>query len=501
MQYEPCDTERQKWSNRRSKKGRYQLLKADTNIMQIEQSVIDAIVATPGEGLNVELKRWIDPTSNAGIEKIAKATLALRNRNGGYLVIGFDDSTLQPDAGHEPANIRDAFHVDVIQAIVSRYASELFEIGVGFSRRDGIDHPVISIPAGIRTPVAAKRNLLDGGRALIRNGAVYFRTLAANGTASTAEARPEDWRDIVEICFDNREADVGRFLRRQLGGDVATIAAVLREIGFAANSSPPPTLGQTAYALLDDGESHFQTALESRTLNPEAQRLSAAAAWSVALVIDPSKMEARPDRAFASTIASSNPKLTGWPVWLDASSSGEPENRSKVRDNALEALIIFLGSSGSNHLDFYRLDPRGRFYLRRVLQDDAVPARVAPGTALDPFLVVLRVAEAIAVGISFAKALGWTPETTKLAFAFRWQKLAGRALSQWSDPYGGLDWGTAHDDEVTTFVQLSLDTPLAAIAPYVREATQDLFVLFDGHVLTPGSIEEWVQRLIERRLR
>src|SRR5262245_43740576 len=145
--------------------------------MQIEQSAIDAIVASPQEGLNVEIKRWIDPTSNAGIEKIVKAVLALRNRNGGYLAIGFDDKTLLPVAENKPTNVRDAFHFDVIPGLVSRYTSELFEIGVGFSERDGNEYPVIAIPAGVRTPVAAKRPLMDGNKQLIREGAVYFRTL------------------------------------------------------------------------------------------------------------------------------------------------------------------------------------------------------------------------------------------------------------------------------------------------------------------------------------
>jgi len=82
--------------------------------MQIDQSVVDALVAQPAEGLTVEVKRWIDPSANPGIEKIVKATLALRNRNGGYLVIGFDDGTLLPNLGSEPANVRDAFHLYVI---------------------------------------------------------------------------------------------------------------------------------------------------------------------------------------------------------------------------------------------------------------------------------------------------------------------------------------------------------------------------------------------------
>jgi hypothetical protein len=39
----------------------------------IEKSIIDALVANPSETLAVEIKRWIDPATAAGIEKIIKA--------------------------------------------------------------------------------------------------------------------------------------------------------------------------------------------------------------------------------------------------------------------------------------------------------------------------------------------------------------------------------------------------------------------------------------------
>jgi hypothetical protein len=440
-----------------------------------------------------------DPDSSAGIEKIVKATLALRNRNGGYLVIGFDDNSLLPDSGHEPTDVRGAFHVDKIQGLVSRYASELFEIAVAFSKRSGVDHPVIVVPPGVRVPVAAKRDLNDSGKALIRNGAVYFRTLAANGTPSTAEGRPEDWRELVEICFDNREADVGRFLRRQLGGgDLAPLITALQGAGLLSPGPSPPTLRARAEALLEFGKERFELALQERTLDIHAQRLVKAGAWSVGLVIDPPKLDARPDRAFQAKIASSNPNLTGWPIWLDSSLSSTAQNRPIVRENGVEALILFHGVS--SHLDFHRFDPKGEFYLRRALQDDAVPSKVDPGTTLDPILVVLRVAETIVVGIALAMSLGWSIEETRLGFAFRWNGLKGRRLSQWSDPYGGVDWGEAYDDQITTYTEMPLDTPISAVAPFVDQATKDLFVLFSGHTLTPGVIEDRVQRLTERRL-
>jgi hypothetical protein len=257
-------------------------------------------------------------------------------------------------------------------------------------------------------------------------------------------------------------------------------------------------LKDQAEEFLNEGEGRFQQASGKRILDPAAKALVSAGSWSVALVIDPPKPDARPDRAFSVKIASSNPNLTGWPIWLDTTVSSTKENRPIVRDGAVEALIFFDGVS--SHLDFHRFDPRGKFYLRRVLQDDAVPSRVTPRTALDPILTILRVAETIVVGIAFAKALGWSGEQTRLGFAFRWQELAGRQLSQWSDPYGGIAWGEAHDNEITTYTEMSLDTPISAIAPFVDQATRDLFILFNGYVLTAGAIEDRIKRLIERRI-
>src|SRR5271163_3674869 len=185
------------------------------NAITLDQTRVDDLVARPTESLNVEIKRWINADEIEGIAKIARAALALRNRNGGFLIIGFDDKTLEPDVGHAPVDIRSAFHVDKIQAIVSRYTSELFEVAVGFGQRDGMEHPVIVVPEGVRFPIAAKADLTNvGGKVLVGVGEVYFRTLGSNGTVSTVAARPSDWRNIMEICFENREADIGRFLRR-----------------------------------------------------------------------------------------------------------------------------------------------------------------------------------------------------------------------------------------------------------------------------------------------
>jgi hypothetical protein len=472
-------------------------LRAQVVIMDIEQSVVDALIDRPSENLPVEIKRWIDPTTTLGIEKIVKGTLALRNRNGGYLVIGFEDKTLLPDVQNELPNAKVLFHPDAIQAIISRFASDTFEIGVAWGSRDGNDYPVIVIPPGVKIPVVAKRDLTEGARLAIREGAVFVRTLHSNGTISSAEAKARDWPELMEICFDNREADVGRFIRRHLSA--LDLASLVKFVGQQV--TPPPSLRDRAVNLVDDGEQRFIEAIAERSLSANEKQLAFRAGfWSVGLAIDPPHPNAMPDQTFGRIIGASNPQYTGWPVWLDARTLSEVENRPKVKGNSLEYLIVSISNVASNHADFARLDPVGEFFLHRNFQDDGVPSRVTPGTVLDPVIMILRIAEAMAVGIAFAKALGWQSEGTNLGFAFRWHQLSGRRLSAWSRPFDFPDFGIAHDDQVTTFTEFSLDTPLSALAQFVEEATKRLFVAFDGAQIPKSTIEDLVKRLIERRL-
>jgi hypothetical protein len=463
----------------------------------IEKSVIAGLVGNPSESLNVELKRWIDPTQPAGVEKIVKGALALRNRNGGFFVVGFDDKTLAPDVANEPQNAKQLFHVDVIQGIISKYASDPFEIEVAWADRDGRQYPIIVVPSGVKVPVAAKRDLMDGSRTAIRVGAVYFRSLASNGTPSTTEAKPSDWADIVEICFDNREADVGRFIRRHLAGlDISSLMSFLGQ-----TASTAPTLCARALKLIDDGEARFQEATKARKLSDDEKQMLNYGFWSIALLIDPPKAGTVPNQEFMERIGSSNPKYTGWPIWLDARLMSNTESLPRVIKDAFEYLIVSMSPDFSNHIDFARLDPKGEFFLHRLLQDDGVPSRIRPGQVIDPMLMILRVAEAMGVGIAFAKALGWVPEQTTLGFAFRWHKLNGRRLSAWANSYSDIrEGGVAHDETIESCVQFSLDTPLSAVAQFVDDATKRLFAAFEGTTIPRRTIEDLVKRLFERKL-
>jgi hypothetical protein len=277
---------------------------------------------------------------------------------------------------------------------------------------------------------------------------------------------------------------------------MTSLVSTLSDLG----QPPTPNLKDRTLALLQKGQRRFDLVLDDRKPTQAELAVVRRGSWEVALAVDPAQSDRLPDEVFLRTLASSNPRYTGWPVWLDSRLFDE-RSVPVVRDKGWETLIISLEERRmSKHVDFLRFDPRGDFYLWRNLPDD-VSDDIPPGKMLDPIIVILRVAEALLVGLGFAKALGWNREEARLGFAFRWSKLKGRRLQPWANPMVPISaYATAQDDSVTTFVELPLDTPESAVAPYVDQATRELFVLFGGYRFPSAAIENWVRRLVERKL-
>jgi len=233
--------------------------------MEVDLDYVHRLVDNPIESLNVELKSWINPAEPEGETKLVATAISLRNKNGGYLVIGLDDKTRQP-LGDAPPDVRALFHDDVVQGLVSRFASESFEVAVSFVSRAGVDYPVIAVPTGVRSPVALKRKLAGWAA-----GTVLFRTLSANGVVSTAAAQPADWREIMEICLDNREADIARFVRRHLS-DID-----LSKLGFLVQAKPQPSelLTQEVEALCIRSRDFFLDRCSTSSLSQQYAPLGA----------------------------------------------------------------------------------------------------------------------------------------------------------------------------------------------------------------------------------
>ena len=458
-------------------------------------SRIQALVDRPNESLSIELKRWINPDQPEGAAKIVKTALALRNHGGGYLVIGFDDNTHGPDQDNAPQDVQAAFHIDKIQALISRYASEPFEVSVEFPERGGQPYPVLVVPPGVKTPVAAKADLPSADRrsALISMHDVYIRSLRSNNTPSTTKATWRDWPSIIEVCFDNREADIGRFLRRHLGG---LPPEVVQEFlgSIASGLQPEVTTEDRLKSYLQESGGRY-----AAVVGEQGVQLPIHGAWEVGLLFIGDDIPLHlADQAFLNLLNSSNPRYTGWPVWLDSRNFAYENAEPYPFEDAWEAFVDIRVPNWINHIDFMRLDPTGQFYLRRVFDEDIQEQNLEPMKYLDFTPPIKGVAEAIAVGLAFAKAMECDPEKTQLAFGFRWTKLQGRRLASLVEPARYIPpEGPARQDEVFAFVEVPLETPLSALGEFVNRAVKPLFRVFNGFVLSKDVVEDLTRKTIK----
>lgn len=466
--------------------------------MKIDKKQIAALIQQPSESLQVELKTWLDPRTNEGIAKIVKAIFAIRNRNGGYLIIGFNDETCLPDSYSLDTKVQKLYHIDKIQGLVSRYANNPFEISVFLQEREKQPYPIIVVPEGVRLPVIVKRDLIGKkDKKLLQEGDIYFRTLKSNGTPSSARILPRDFPELLEICFENREADIGRFLRRHLpGADSHTVEMLLG----TDHTHPMRSLRERAVAVIKEGTECAIAAADHRGVAADLMRLKNALTLRVGLVLDPVKSDELPTNEFMNKISASNPHYTGWPIWQDSRTFIEIADRPIVSDGVWQALIVQLDGVWHQHFDFMRFDPKGEFYLQRVMQDD-LSENVTFGAAMDVMLMIYRVAEVLAVGVSISRNLGWDSDAVA-GFAFRWSGLKGRKLMSWVNrihSIGPLGY-QSHSAVAESFVRVPLDIPHSALAPHVELVVGPLFTSFDGYTPSPRLIETCVRKMIERKM-
>ena len=463
--------------------------------MALSDDELSVLLENPSETIGVELKSWIDPSADDGIAKIAKACIALRNNNGGILIVGLTDDG-KPDLNNPPADVRAAFHVDVIQGIVGQYSSELFPIEVQFPKRDAQLYPVVSIPPGVRNPVAAKRDLISSGKSLVKDNAVYVRSLSSNNTVSSSEARRGDWERLVQTCFDNREAEIGAFVRRHLTGvNLEQLASLLSGAGGSALHSLP----DRAREMLRKGQKRFLAATKERKFDvPDIGFREAA------VVIDGDGPEHGTTDSFLQRLFVAQPQHTGWPPWADSRKYSRESDRPYVYNNRWESLLIDLGDGPfvAPHIDFWLIDPQGKLYQSTALEDDLrhpVPTP-EPGTQLDFFLQIARIAEIISVALSFGRSMEFDPLKSSLTFAFRWSRLKGRHLTSWVEPRRAFrSRGPARQANVVTIVTVPLDTPLSALAPHVNHAVRNLFAVFGGTEVDSQVINRIVEDALQIR--
>ena len=475
------------------------------------------LVENISESLASELKNWIDPETPEGKAKLVRAAIALRNHNGGSIHIGYDDKTLKPDSSkHEGEATIKKYQPDVIQDLISRYVSDKFELKLNFVEDPSDDkkYPEFVIEGGVQNPVMTNgKEIKDNqGKILLKPNTVYVRTLESNGKVSSSEPkRNKDWQDLFNRCFYNREYSIASFFKRNLTRE--EISKLNTEISKPNTemSKINTELSKAKEEIIASGTKKAKEEIKEFFLNNEERynsvlkerkiTLPESGLWEVGAIIKGVALtKYKTNQDFLELLDRSNPRYTGWPVWVNSSNFSDSKSRPSFIDidNAWEALIV------SSELDFWRIYPDGKFFLLRVLEDDKeenLSYTKSSYTKLEFCLAILRTAEAISTVIEFAKAMGYDQENTSILFGLKWTNLKGRELSAWANPrrYIIEKW-SAEQKEFYHEFEIDLNTSNATISQNLYSTINKLFNLFGGFKISYEEVDKLFNKLINRKL-
>lgn len=449
------------------------------------------------ESLDTELKPWHDPASEPCRAEIAKTCMALRNNNGGFMIFGIrDDGTSDPREIFD--DVETTFDPETIQEIISKYSSERFEVAVHFVDRDGIARVMIEVPSGVRVPVMCRSDLprqeIPGGHpvgSLLRKDVFYVRTFNANGRISTSPANPQDLPRLMELCFANREADIGAFMRRQLSGiDVAATSNALFDI-LSAAKAPTPT--EAVDEFLNECWAKFvEYKREARA--PEVGFREVAAI--ITGEFDPPDLT----REYLWRIGNI-PDISGWPAFVSLTSF---EKHAPVYRDERGVESFIYNTEMFHILDFSRIDSAGRFYFVEGFQDDLLDdarMKIKPGEQMDFAFQTKRFADTMAKILNFAKEFCGANSECTLTVAVRWTGMKGRRLSAWDhfNRYSGSS-GVANQNVFMTHFSIPVATAITAIGHQLAVSASKLFRLFGADDLELSTIEKIADdRLANRR--
>ena len=194
-------------------------------------------------------------------------------------------------------------------------------------------------------------------------------------------------------------------------------------------------------------------------------------------------------------LKSSNPRPSGWPLWVVLqNSSDEPQHFP----DRWQAFI-----NASNKVDFWIVTEKKCFYHYRALEDDlngstTSQAKAAKLKEIDFIWQVQNICDGIATGLAFARALNGD-ESTTLSFIFKWTGLKNRSLTSWAHPSRDIDSNSkANVDECLYEVNIPINATRTNIINYTFEIASRLFLTFGGYDRIPfETISEIVNEYLK----
>ncbi len=329
---------------------------------------------SPNETLDFEVKQWLDMTDVESHGIVAKALIALENHGGGFLLFGYkEDATkkLVPDTAR-PASM-EPYLTDAVNAILKKRAEPAFHVEVALQLHPMTkeEYPLVRVTGKSKVPIRSDSATPNGS---LKQNVYYIR---APGPESRAPLNAAEWDALLRRSVKNQREEIVGLLRTLLpnapdllGGQPTDEQATLHAFAEAStarwatlNTGLPPdspskiTLGHFSFAARVVGTSTNASAKEIIEGNQSARR------------------------------------YTGWPAFVTLH---QENTKPRLVDGCIEAWLAQVNYPDVGHADFWRIDPKGNFFLLRGYQEDSFDTAKGlgnPGKLFEATLPVWRLGE------------------------------------------------------------------------------------------------------------
>ena len=445
--------------------------------MTIDVRNLKQLLEAPNEGLNVELKAWLDLSDKGHRGTLAKALIALANHGGGMAIIGFES---EGNPAKDRPDDLSSYSQDEVNDVLDRFADPCFHCAVQMVKRenDGLEYPVILVPGGHKVPIRSKRGSLGNE---IQADRYYIRR---PGPASEMPQGAHEWDELIRRCVRNNTDEIVSLVRDVLEGRAPKAAA--------------PTDAAVRLAQWDkDSITRWVELLnnfsaDSHVRMPYGHYRVTAVVEGVSLDI-PLLREA---------IIRADQNLTGWAPWWWPTRNGI---KPYVHDeNTIECHIADRQlHANAAHSDFWRASTTGQLFIVRGYPEDSLearsPAPPVPGTVFDLTYPIWKIGECLLFIQRFATELG--AEESTVSVRCQWSGLKERKLTALFNPRRGplRDYRT-QTDEYTSEVTVPVARISGALPEIVRDLVNPLYALFDFFEPPAAIYSEELTRMQRREL-
>lgn len=438
------------------------------------------LLTEPNESLAVEYKNWLRLDENPDRATLAKATIALANHGGGIIVLGMRPNNADGGAlssQPRPENLR-RYSQDDVNAAINRYADPQFHCDLIFAHHPDtdIEHAFVSVPAGLTVPVMTTRECVN----VIRLHCCYIRK---PGPRSEEPRTAEEWRSLFGRCLQNgRESMLDAIRLIVHGGAGAPLHAEVRDALLEFRAHAERRWKHLIRHLPDDDPARlrfgrYEFTFELRNVPPA-----------------PTLTELQRRITAARAV-----RYTGWGPFL--SLEREP-HRPYVVDGVIEAWLGTpqdgVGRPRPDLCDFWRAEPRGRFFSLRAYDEDSATADgIDAGTIFDLTLPIWRLGEALLFVGRIGRLYGENP---RIVTHCRYLGLNDRVLSRMDGR--GRVWPPARcrDSEVTLEADLSVVEVEDNLPEVVHSMLVPLYERFDFFALDRVLVVEELERMKGQRV-